>query len=184
LNINAADDAKHSSDKSSVYEAQPCDLGQLLAPNVDIDWGSAQVPEQEQRYVEFSASLIIRLIRDNRARRPRLRAQTGPVFVPTIVRNEGETIFDEVQDVIVHPTVQQQSPQSGCAVTLSDELEKEVKLFVTQLSMLYRKELPYHNMEHSCHATMVRVTDCDHVMRLTNHAFVVNDEILVEADRG
>jgi hypothetical protein len=117
--------------------------------------------EQDRRLVGFNADLIIRLLGDIKAKRTQLRAETGPIFVPTIVRNEGETIFDEIQDVIVHPRISGIIKPDSSNTNLSRELVNEVNLFTSQLALLYRNELPYHNLEHSSHTTLVSSMECE-----------------------
>lgn len=110
--------------------------------------------EQDMRLIGFNTDLLLRLLCELLASRPPARSDR-PAFVPTMVRNEGETIFDEIQDVIVHPGVLQERRTTSAKTKLPPELESEVRLFVMQLSMLFRSELQYHNLDHSSHTTLV-----------------------------
>jgi hypothetical protein len=157
LNVNKADERKHSSDRSSVesHHEDSRHRGVEPTPDTPKKTGST-LSEQDRRLVGFNADLIIRLLGDIKAKRTQLRAETGPIFVPTIVRNEGETIFDEIQDVIVHPRISGIiTKQDSSNASFSRELVNEVNLFTSQLALLYRNELPYHNLEHSSHTTLV-----------------------------
>lgn len=122
--------------------------------HLDRKVANGSLTEQDIRLVGFNTDLILRLLLGVLAARPPCR-RDKPAFLPTIVRNEGETIFDEIHDVIVHPGVYQNHRPGSAKVKLSAELENEVRLFVMQLSMLFRSELQYHNLDHSCHATLV-----------------------------
>lgn len=154
LNIDVADERRHSSGESADSH-QEDSQHKRTELNPDGKTADPTLSEQERRLVGFNVELIIRLIGDITAKRAQLRAETEQVFVPTLVRNDGETIFDEIQDVIVHPGISDIIKRASGKLNVSRELIGEVNLFVSQLALLYRNELPYHNLEHSSHTALV-----------------------------
>jgi hypothetical protein len=154
LNLDGADERMHSSGQSAdSHQEDSRHKRTELYP--DDKTAGPTLSEQDRRLVGFNVELIIRLIGDITAKREQLRAETELVFVPTIVRNDGETIFDEIQDVIVHPGISDIIKRASGKLPVSRELIGEVNLFVSQLALLYRNELPYHNLEHSSHTALV-----------------------------
>jgi hypothetical protein len=177
LVVHRADKTEHSGHKNSVFKGQSCDLGHSLVPNSGTN-RVLLVPEQDLRYVEFIANLIIGLIRDNNAKRPRSGTLTGPVFAQAIGSEIG---FEDAKDVIVYPGILQ-SHQDSSEFILSSMVEEEVILFLTQLATHYRNELPYHNLEHACHTAVVSINRSEYATLTTDTPFsIVCDKILFEA---
>lgn len=107
------------------------------------------------RLVEWNVEILLRLLKLIVATR---NARTGsrylvPVNENLLLSQDGETVIDEVRDVIDLPAFQNKRQVDPNSVHLPDEVVTQLRGFVSCLALRYR-ENAFHNFEHASHVTM------------------------------
>ena len=111
---------------------------------------------RNQRLSDWNSELLMRLLKKVVARQNMIEGESSSESkrnLATMARNMGTKgmVVDEVAEVIQLPTIKR--AEYG-EVELSEDVEKQVRLYVNEIASLYNAENPFHNWEHASHVTM------------------------------
>jgi 3'5'-cyclic nucleotide phosphodiesterase/Adenylate and Guanylate cyclase catalytic domain len=140
-------------------------VGSTPGPNVEsnewnVDMAFSQPHENKQRndrLAEWNSEILIELLQrvvSHRAALSRMTPvrQTSPAQLTAAACciGDGPMVVDEVVEIIDMPDF---VCTANTQVQLSDVVERQLRDFVTHISMLYNDN-PFHNFEHASHVTM------------------------------
>jgi len=118
----------------------------------------AAFDDKVQRLVDWNSDILARLLKQIVARRNASGAQgaLSPSAAQVGVAKNGETVLDEVKEIILLPEFDVKaanSQETTESIDLGEDVMIQLRDYVTIVATLYRDN-PFHNFEHASHVTM------------------------------
>lgn len=113
------------------------------------------------RLVKWNVEIIMRLLkqvvsRRNEKQRSKKFSNPSQEFLVETSRGEGQTVIDEVREIIELPEFDQKlarNQQDPSMIQLDPQVETQLFDYIALIASMYR-DVPFHNFEHASHVTM------------------------------
>jgi hypothetical protein len=112
--------------------------------------------EKMTRMIEWNVDVLLSLLKQIAATRSGPPSKSRPDFVAQSSSNMGQTVLDEVRDIITLPKFDAKSAEKQEDIELIEIDEKviaQLGIYVTSIAAMY-KDNPFHNFEHASHVTL------------------------------
>lgn len=151
----------HSEENKSQTEGDGSERASTLWGEEDDDDHSKAIMDVEtnksQRLIEWHVDSMSRLLKMIVARKGKDKKSSfiTKAFANLASAHEGETLLDEIVEVIQLPKLGEKSKKivHSESITLAPEVTSQLREYVKEIAALYRPN-PFHNFEHASHVTM------------------------------
>jgi hypothetical protein len=115
--------------------------------------------EKTQRLINWNTDVLARLLCQIIGRRRGIAidneesSQFRKRFEEPVFHESGNTVLDEVAEIIHLPAFQGTAQVDDKAVNLGDDVKSQLQEYITIIATLYRDN-PFHNFEHASHVSM------------------------------
>lgn len=132
-----------------------------LLPDTDSDIGLSSDPldtdeylneEKEDRLICWVVDVMWQQLKEVCKKRRNQSAEAS-TMLPDIERVPGQTVFDEVKEILRLPQFDAEVVASGVSVQLPREAHRQLEKYITAVAKMYRKN-HFHNFEHASHVMM------------------------------
>jgi hypothetical protein len=107
--------------------------------------------DKEKRNIQWNYQNLRRFLVPLATQQARDHAGANPTEEPKIVTRPGETVLDEVQEIISLPAAA--AEPLGKLLDLEPEVDRQLYKFVKCIGQMYGDN-PFHNFDHASHVTM------------------------------
>jgi hypothetical protein len=134
----------HVADKNETLEEEKHKLQSLAS-------------DKTRRLIDWNVEVLLRLLGQIVACRITHPVKISGVFVRNSASPKGQTVLDEVKEIITLPNFNAKSAElrkkDSATTQLNDDVVQQLREYVANVAALYRCN-PFHNFEHASHVTM------------------------------
>jgi len=166
-NSRSSDNSRRSRPETALTEREHCDRGhsgneEVMIAQTRDDEIQRDFNEKMDRLVTWNIAVLSRLLSFIVARRRAseshqyARRDSGIPLNENIKKKEGETVLDEVKEIIRLPNFDKRAVRLQVdpeTIDLGEEVINQLRDYVTIIATMYNDN-PFHNFEHASHVTM------------------------------
>lgn len=125
----------------------------------EIGFKSGGLSDKTQRLINWNTDVLARLLCQIIGRRRRIvinkeeSGQSRKRFEEPVFHESGNTVLDEVKEIIHLPAFQGTAQFDENAAEVGEDIKAQLQEYLTIVATLYRDN-PFHNFEHASHVSM------------------------------